>query len=373
MKWLNGHRMGIVLVGFLASIVLSGSNAKADFVFGEPTNLGPIINSSSHDEGPYITPDGLSLYYSSTRTGGHGDYDLWLSKRSTVDDDWAYPINLGSKVNSSAGEYDPYISSDGLQLYFYSNRSGGYGSYDLWVATRQNVQDEWDTPKNIGHIVNGSKGENDPVISADGLELYFDSNRSGGHGSWDIYVATRQTIDSEWQNPVNLGQTVNSSANDTPGSISADGLTLFLYSTRSGGYGGWDIWVTRRETKNSPWEEPVNLGPTVNGSTDDAFPRISFNGCWLYFSDFYAPYRPGGLCGEDMWKAPIIPIVDLNADGIIDAADMCIMVDNWGTDNSLCDIGPTPFGDGVVDVEDLIVLAEHLFEEFPPADAEPVE
>ncbi|MHC4174995.1 MAG: LamG domain-containing protein, partial [Planctomycetota bacterium] len=51
----------------------------------------------------------------------------------------------------------------------------------------------------------------------------------------------------------------------------------------------------------------------------------------------------------------------LNADGIVDSADMVIMVDNWGTDNSLCDIGPTPFGDGIVDVEDLIVLAEHLF------------
>ena len=67
----------------------------------------------------------------------------------------------------------------------------------------------------------------------------------------------------------------------------------------------------------------------------------------------------------DLWQAPIIPIVDLNSDGIVDSADMVIMVDNWGTDNSLCDIGPMPWGDGVVDVEDLIVLAEHLFEEVP--------
>jgi N-acetylneuraminic acid mutarotase len=65
------------------------------------------------------------------------------------------------------------------------------------------------------------------------------------------------------------------------------------------------------------------------------------------------------------------PVVDLNADGIVDAADMCIIVDNWGTDEPLCDIGPMPWGDGIVDVEDLIVLAEHLFEEVPPV--EPVE
>ena len=72
-----------------------------------------------------------------------------------------------------------------------------------------------------------------------------------------------------------------------------------------------------------------------------------------------------------LWQASIKPIVDLNADGIVDAADMCIVVDNWGTNNSLCDIGPTPFGDGVFDVQDLIILAEHLFEEVPLTD--PVE
>jgi hypothetical protein len=65
-----------------------------------------------------------------------------------------------------------------------------------------------------------------------------------------------------------------------------------------------------------------------------------------------------------------IPIVDFNGDGIVDAEDLCIMVDYWGTDEPLCDIGPMPWGDGVVDVEDLIVLAEHLFEEFPPVESD---
>jgi len=72
-----------------------------------------------------------------------------------------------------------------------------------------------------------------------------------------------------------------------------------------------------------------------------------------------------------LWQVSIEPVVDLNGDGIVDSADMCIIVNNWGTDEPLCDIGPTPFGDGIVDVQDLIVLAKHLFEEIPPA--EPVE
>ncbi len=82
---------------------------------------------------------------------------------------------------------------------------------------------------------------------------------------------------------------------------------------------------------------------------------------------FHSP-RSGGFGISDIWQASIEPIVDLNEDGIVDATDMCIMVDNWGTDEPLCDIGPMPWGDGIVDVQDLIVLAEHLFEEIPPVE-----
>ena len=87
----------------------------------------------------------------------------------------------------------------------------------------------------------------------------------------------------------------------------------------------------------------------------------------LYFTSVpTAPAVPATIYGYlDLYQTPIIPIVDLNGDGIVDALDMCIMVDHWGTDYSLCDIGPMPWGDGIVDVQDLIVLAEHLFKEVP--------
>jgi hypothetical protein len=74
-------------------------------------------------------------------------------------------------------------------------------------------------------------------------------------------------------------------------------------------------------------------------------------------------FRGGGYGDRDMWQVSIDPVVDLNGDGIVDSADICIMADHWGENYSLCDIGPIPWGDGVVDVEDLKVLAEHLFEE----------
>jgi len=99
------------------------------------------------------------------------------------------------------------------------------------------------------------------------------------------------------------------------------------------------------------------LGSTINSLASQGYPNISADGSTLFFRASLTGRRSGG----DIWQAPIIPIVDFNADGIVDAADMCIMVDYWGTDNPLCDIGPMPWGDGVVDVQDLIVLAEHLF------------
>jgi len=139
---------------------------------------------------------------------------------------------------------------------------------------------------------------------------------------------------------------------------------LFFASRRPGGLGGVDLYVTTRATTDDPWSDPVNLGPTINSSYNEAYPSISADGRALFFTS----NRPGGFGDRDLWQVSIDPVVDLNGDGIVDAADMCIMVDNWGTDEPLCDIGPMPWGDGIVDVQDLIVLAEHLFEEFPPAE-----
>ncbi|MFC1792381.1 hypothetical protein ACFL3Q_02200, partial [Planctomycetota bacterium] len=147
------------------------------------------------------------------------------------------------------------------------------------------------------------------------------------------------------------------------------------WAVRPGGQGGPDIWVTTRPTRDAPWRSPWNPGPPLNTGYFENNPSISADGRWLYFSDFWwnsqQDCRPDGYGSDDLWKAPIIPIVDFNVDGIVDSADMVIMIDHWGTDNSFCDIGPMPWGDGIVDVQDLIVLAEHLFEEFPHA--EPVE
>ncbi|MHC4439989.1 MAG: LamG-like jellyroll fold domain-containing protein [Planctomycetota bacterium] len=365
MKWLNGEKIGWALVGFLAAIVVSSRNVKADFTFGEPVNLGPTVNGSSGDAPDCISYDGLEMYFDSNRSGGYGGWDLWVSKRETIEDDWGAPVNLGPKVNTNRSDACAIISADGLELYFNSfDRSGGYGDWDAWVTRRSTKDEAWGVPVNLGPPVNSSAGDGFGGISPDGLELYFDSERPGGYGSSDIWVSRRATKNDPWGEPINLGMVVNSTACEGLVFLSPDGLLLFFSEdsgepVRRGGFGRIDMWVTRRTNLLDPWGTPMNLGPIVNTSSLDGGPRISPDGSTLYF----ASERPGGYGGAwgDIYKSQIIPIIDLNGDGSVDASDMCIVVDHWGTDNSLCDIGPMPWGDGVIDVEDMKVLAEHLF------------
>jgi len=373
MKWFDGYRMRLVVAGFVTAILFGGGSAKADFTFGEPINLGPTVNSSVNELDPCISANGLELYFHSTRPGGYGNCDLWVTTRASIEHAWGEPIHLGPDFNTSNFEGTLGISPDGLELYFGSDGlPGGSGNCDLWKTSRATRSEPWGPPENLGPIINSSSNEAHPYISADGLSLYFADvvapgstpTRPGGYGGGDIWVSVRMATNEEWREPQNIGAIINSSYYDAAPCISSDGHVLFFHSDRPGGSGGIgeaavDIWIAWRKTPDDPWEEPVNIGPPVNTSVGDAGPALSADGKTLYFFSGLG----AGFGNWDLYQAPIIPIVDLNGDGIVNAADMCIMVDYWGTDEKLCDIGPTPLGDGIVDAQDLIVLAEHLFEE----------
>lgn len=369
MTWLDDYKMRLVLVGFVAVIVLGGESTRADFTFGEPVNLGPPINTGAGEVPCSISPDGLELYFMDAyalRPGNLGGHDIWVARRPSVSEAWEEPLNLGAPINTEYDDAMPYLSSDGLTLYFSSDRPGGNGESDLYVSTRMTKDDPWEAPMNLGAPVSGPAWDSYPFISADGLTLYFTSEREGGSGDADTWVATRATTDETWGEPVNLGSVMNSPDYDSCPYLSPGDLALFFHSWRPGG-GGLDIWVAMRTSSLGPWEPPVPLPVPINSEALEAAARVSADGLTLYFSSD----RPGGEGDLDVWQAPVIPVVDLNKDGIVDAADLCIVVDHWGENYPLCDIGPTPWGDGIVDVQDLIVLAEHLFEVVPPA--EPVE
>ena len=103
---------------------------------------------------------------------------------------WSAPVNLGLPLNTPFAEMNPFISKDGLSLYFACfNCPGNVGGSDIWVSQRASVNDVWGTPQNLGPNINTSAGEGGPALSSDGHSLYFVSNRPGGFGGNDIYVS----------------------------------------------------------------------------------------------------------------------------------------------------------------------------------------
>jgi hypothetical protein len=343
---------------------LAAEVAKADFIWGTPTNLGPEVNSSYGDGAACISANGLELYFTSERPGGYGGLDLWVMKRPTTEDDWSDPVNLGSPANSQYSYWEPSISSDGLSLYFSDGHMmpdgswpsfgnhlpGGLGGQgDIWMVTRETIHNAWGAPINIGPAVN-SRNAIYPSISADGLSLYLQSHQP----NCDIMVATRESTSDSFGNPVKpvFLKNVNSTTGEWMPNISVDGRMLFFSRNAS-----TEIWVAMRATIYDDFGFPVKLPPQISMSPYlNTSPSISPDGSTLYFDSD----RPGGVGSYDIWQVSISPVVDFNGDGIVDSDDTRIMIDYWHTDNSLCDIGPMPWGDGIVDAQDLGVLLEHL-------------
>jgi hypothetical protein len=289
----------VVVVSVVITLLGDGGSANADFTFGEPTILELPVNSAGWYEGSTVPADGLSLFFGSLLTE-MGDWDLYMATRETTDDPWSAGVNLGPTVN---------------------------------------------TPQNEAY----------PSISADGLLLYFSSDRPGGSGDCDLWVTTRKTTNNDWGTPANLGLTVNSPSFDARPSISCDNRVLFFQSDRRRGFGSTDLWMTRWSTISGTWGQPVNLGALVNSPYDEGGVSISADACGIYFHS----NRPGGYGGWDLYYVPITPIVDFNGDGVVDLVDLVMLIDNWGTDDTLYDIGPKPWGDGMVEVGDLKAFITH--------------
>ena len=355
MKWLNCYRIRLMLVGIVAAGVLGGESAKAEIIMSEPTHIGQPINDSYDLQECDFSHDGLELYFAPFAPegrGGYGGNDIWVSQRETLNSPWQEPVNLGPTVNSSEREAAPAISPNDLELYFYM-----FDDWYLCKVTRPSRDDPWSSPVKVGPPV-GAYEAVTPDVSGDGLSLYFaSSNRPGGYGSNDIWVARRATIDDEWGEPVNLGLKVNSSGNDVCPTISTDGLTLVFNR-------GLDsLWATTRKSIEDDWGPAVMLG--IDGPGYLYGPALSPDGSTMYFQ---ASRKWGGLGADDIWQVAFTPIFDFNSDEVVDITDLAVLIEHWGEEDPSFDIGPLPLGDGKVDQADLEVLMNHWEQEVLPPD-----
>lgn len=192
----------------------------------------------------------------------------------------------------------PCLSADGLQLFFASELPEGYGGNDLYVSRRASIEQTFGEPENLGPMFNGTGRDQSPNLSYDGLELYFVSDRGDGHGGMDIWVSRRNTIESPWQEPENLDPNINSIGQEWDPYLVNNGLTLYFFSDRAHPSGGSNIWYTRRTDMNEPWGEPENLYDSVDFA-HVSFPVVSDDELFILF----ASDRAGGYGGVDLWTA----------------------------------------------------------------------
>ncbi len=291
--------LGLVLAALLVLSTASPAAADPDFgAWSAPVNLGPVINSTFSDFGPQISRSGLSLYFSSDRPGGLGGADIWVAQRTSEEAPWGAPTNLGPTVNSSAFDFVPAFSRDGHRMFFNSTRAGGFGNVDIWVSFREDEDDDfgWQAPVNLGAAINTSFSEAGPSVLGDDDEeiLFFNSDRPGGLGGPDIYMSARQE-DGSFGPPVNVAE-LNSAASDQRTAVRRDGREVFFFSNRAGSLGP-DLWTSTRESEEASWSTPVNLGPVVNSSFVEQQPALSRDARTLFFSS----NRPGGFGQVDLY------------------------------------------------------------------------
>ncbi|MFN5319156.1 MAG: OmpA family protein [Bacteroidia bacterium] len=151
----------------------------------KPINLGELVNSATWDAQPTISPDGRELIFVSRRTGTKGMGDLWSSKLQN-DGTWGLAVNLGDSINTDQDESGPFLHPDGQTLYFSSAGLPGLGSRDFFMCKRQS-DGNWGAPVNLGYPVNTPSDESHMIVSADGKRGFFSSDRPGGLGQKDIY------------------------------------------------------------------------------------------------------------------------------------------------------------------------------------------
>lgn len=275
----------------------------ANSVWSAPVNVGAPVNSSANEMNATLSPDELSLYFTSNRAGGLGGNDIWVSERACADCPWGTPVNLGAPINGPGAEAGPRLSSDGHLLFFQSDRPGGQGLNDIYLSRRHNPKDNfgWSDPVGLGPDVNTALSE----AGADYLQnaedgagnLYFVRNPTIGSNLGNLYYAPI-TRDGETRGAAVVVSELGEE-NGGPGhpSVRSDGKEIFFQSARTGGFGALDIWASTRDNVHEPWSPPANLGAPVNTAFADMQPTLSHDGRTLLFNS----NRPGGFGGNDLW------------------------------------------------------------------------
>jgi outer membrane protein OmpA-like peptidoglycan-associated protein len=258
---------------------------------GQSVSVSPVpFNSSEDDFAPSIARHGKSIYFTSDRDDKQKMYVV-----EKTESGWNLPDELSSEVNNGEQNGSVAITPDGQYMIFaaFENKYGSEGRTDLYSARK--INGKWKDVQNLGPAINSPFWDSQPTLSSDGTLLFFASDRTGGYGGTDIYFS-RKTREG-WSKAQNAGNLINSDADEMAPVIAFDNKAFYFSSNRSGGYGGFDIYIS--SFKEGQFSTPKLAVEPINSSYDDVFYYSVPNSNVAYFSSD----RPEGKGGFDIYSA----------------------------------------------------------------------
>jgi Tol biopolymer transport system component len=251
-------------------------------------NIGEQINSAYPDYVPVVSPDESVLYFTSRRPGStgdlkdpHGNYyeDVYVSYRENGK--WSAAVNAGSPTNTETHDACVAVSPDGQRMIVYRT-APDIVTGDLYV-TRMDTTGKWGPLEKYGSEINSQFIETSACFSNDTSEIYFSSNRPGGYGGKDIY-RIKKLPNGRWGMPFNLGKEINTKHDEDDPFLHPDGITLFFSSKGHTSIGEYDVFKAELNTETNVFGLPQNLGYPINSVSNDRFFVLSGNGKRGYYS-----------------------------------------------------------------------------------------
>jgi outer membrane protein OmpA-like peptidoglycan-associated protein len=263
----------------------------------------------------YVTPDDSIFYFTQrapfvNKNMAH-ETDEWqetfmYSKRKS-DGSWSVPEAMYYPFNKNSHEGGPTLTINNKRLYYtvFVNEGGGFNA-DIFYSDF--FDGEWLKPQKVPNINDPNAWDSQPSISPDGNTLFFASDREGGLGGIDIYIARRDPATGIFSKPLNMGPIINTKLKEKCPFIHSDGETLYFCSDgRVDGYGGLDIYLSRLDEKTLTFKTPENIGYPINSPEDDAGIVVSTDGKYGYFAAEPSANLRGGVGKFDIYRFDLHP------------------------------------------------------------------
>jgi OmpA-OmpF porin, OOP family len=255
------------------------------------TKLSSNVNSEYPEMGPLVSPDGKTLFYSrrgdpSDAGGKEDEEDIWYAEWDEANQKWGTGKNIGAPLNNKFPNFVNSISPDGNTILL-GNSYLPDGDMEDGVSISQKTATGWGTPRRLmieDDERNKSKMANYFLSNSQKILLISNDRKKDSYGDRDLYVSFVKQ-DNTWSKPLNLGKTINTKGTEAAPFLASDDKTLYFTSDGMNGYGGSDIYMSRRlDDTWLNWSMPENLGPIVNSSLDESFFTLSASANQVYFT-----------------------------------------------------------------------------------------